>query len=91
MVQYALFVCERYYPSGGMDDLEETFDTLEEAKTYLLDNAKELSEELVSVQLVHIPSLELILEKPFERYPSKIGVRERVASFKEKVETALKV
>lgn len=32
MKRYLLFKIERYYPSGGMDDLVEDFDSIEVAK-----------------------------------------------------------
>lgn len=33
MKRYALFCCNRYYPSGGFDDLEGTYDTVDDART----------------------------------------------------------
>lgn len=33
--RYWLFAFMHYYPSGGMDDLEFTFDTLEEFEEYM--------------------------------------------------------
>lgn len=32
MKRYLLFIIEEYYPSGGWNDLEAGFDTLEEVK-----------------------------------------------------------
>lgn len=39
--QFLLFVCEVYYPAGGMEDFEGDFDTLEEA----MIKAKEMESE----------------------------------------------
>lgn len=33
--RFYLFICESYYPKGGMDDLEYTADTVEECTEYL--------------------------------------------------------
>lgn len=33
-----MFSYDTYYPAGGMCDLEESFDTLEEVKEYLKEN-----------------------------------------------------
>jgi hypothetical protein len=35
--RYYLFTCSEYYPVGGLDDVEATFDTIEEALNYKPD------------------------------------------------------
>lgn len=39
MKRYLVFTYDTYYPAGGMNDLKETTDDLEEAKS-LVDNAQ---------------------------------------------------
>lgn len=43
MKQYWVFLFPSYYPDGGMSDLWETFDTIEEAKKAI---DKEVGEQL---------------------------------------------
>lgn len=37
MKRYWLFVYATYYPSGGMNDFEESFDTINECKEYFIN------------------------------------------------------
>ena len=38
--RYLVFAYYQYYPSGGMDDNKESFDTLEEANIYRREECK---------------------------------------------------
>lgn len=41
MKRYLLFYGARYYPIGGMDDFQGSFDTIEEAKKAYLESDNE--------------------------------------------------
>ena len=47
MKQYILFAFWNYYPSGGMDDMIDSFDTLQEAE----DRIKELKDHYEDYQI----------------------------------------
>jgi hypothetical protein len=34
-LRYLVFCSDQYYPLGGLDDLEDCFDTIEEAKKFI--------------------------------------------------------
>jgi hypothetical protein len=38
MKRFLLFAYSDYYPQGGMNDFEESFDTLEDAKAYYISD-----------------------------------------------------
>lgn len=54
MKKYVLFTFDDYYPGGGMTDLRESFDTIEDAKAH-----KTLSDNM---QIVDRDTWELVLE-----------------------------
>ena len=51
MKRFLVFCCEHYYPSGGWDDLDEAFDTLEEAHYYIDKMPKSPRETVYIVDL----------------------------------------
>lgn len=42
--KFILFQYERYYPSGGLGDVKDSFDTLEAAKLYALEHRRDFNE-----------------------------------------------
>lgn len=53
MKRFLLFAYSDYYPQGGMNDFEESFDTLEDAKAYYISDKVSCSE------VCHVYDLEL--------------------------------
>lgn len=60
MKRYLLFIFETYYPSGGFLDYGGSFDTVEEAKSHVL-NLKKDDPFLENVQIVDSETEEIIL------------------------------
>lgn len=56
MKQFALFICDRYYPSGGWLDLIDCYDTLDAAKIAAEDKK---NSKYASVADWHIVDLSL--------------------------------
>ncbi|WP_312357282.1 hypothetical protein [Sphingobacterium multivorum] len=53
--RYLLFVYDKYYPSGGLFDLKESFDTLEEARDAAMKSEcdyKEVYDRIAGVEIV---------------------------------------
>ncbi|WP_286803322.1 MULTISPECIES: hypothetical protein [Sphingobacterium] len=52
--RYLLFVYDKYYPSGGLCDLRESFDTIEEARDAAMKSEydyKEIYDRLSGVEI----------------------------------------
>lgn len=64
MKKYLLFAGPNYYPSGGLDDLVKSFDSIEEAKAFAEADHEETYEW---AQIVETKSLKLVLCGDIER------------------------
>ena len=63
MKQYILFAFWNYYPSGGMDDMIDSFDTLQEAE----DRIKELRDHYEEYQIFDTLSKRIMKQRDEKR------------------------
>lgn len=55
---FLVFAGNYYYPSGGWDDLRDTYNTLEEAKQSVIDAVEASDKYLHGLEWIQIVSLE---------------------------------